>query len=266
MFKKLFMMKKLSFVLLLSLSFLFVKSYAQCPLTEAVDFTVTDLEGNEYQLFDILDNQNKYVLIDFFYTTCGPCQQTAPKVNNAYEYFGCNNHDVVFLAIDNGDNNAQCEAFDQQFGVHYPTISGTEGGGNAVCAAYGIGAYPTVILIAPDHTIVEQDIWPIPTAQTLINILEGYGLTEQNCDISVDEIMDVTFDVFPNPSNGIVNIQTDQTETYTIKVYDISGKMVFENCMDENQKQIDLTGVEKGMYILHFSNDKHQFRKELIIR
>ncbi len=244
---------------------MFVKSYAQCPLTEAVDFTVTDLEGNEYQLFDILDNQEKYVLIDFFFTTCVPCQQTAPKVNEAYEYFGCNKHDVVFLAIDNGNNNAQCEAFDEQFGVHYPTISGTEGGGNAVCAAYSIGAYPTIILIAPNHEIVVQDIWPISTAQTIINILETHGLTEQDCDIAVDETAVVKFDVFPNPSHGIFNITNHQTDAYDIKVYDISGKMVFESCMDENQKQIDLTGLQKGMYILHLSNDKHQFRKEVII-
>jgi len=43
-------------------------SSAQCPLTEAVDFTVTDIEGHTWNLFTELD-QGKYVLIDFFYTT-----------------------------------------------------------------------------------------------------------------------------------------------------------------------------------------------------
>ena len=38
---------------------------AQCPLTEAVDFTATDIDGVTWNLFDELDN-GKYVLIDFW--------------------------------------------------------------------------------------------------------------------------------------------------------------------------------------------------------
>ena len=38
------------------------------PLTEAVDFTATDIEGVEHNLFSILDG-GQYVCIDFFFTT-----------------------------------------------------------------------------------------------------------------------------------------------------------------------------------------------------
>ena len=64
----------------------------------------------------------------------------------------------------------------------YPTISGVEGGGTAICNAYGIPAYPTVIIIAPDHSIVVQDIWPIPNAQIFIDPLEGFGCEQHDCD------------------------------------------------------------------------------------
>jgi hypothetical protein len=40
-------------------------SYGQTPLTEAVDFTATDIEGNEWNLFEVLD-AGQYVLIDFW--------------------------------------------------------------------------------------------------------------------------------------------------------------------------------------------------------
>ena len=49
--------------------FTFNALVAQTNLTEAVDFTVKDVHGELYQLFDILDNQEKYVLIDFFSIT-----------------------------------------------------------------------------------------------------------------------------------------------------------------------------------------------------
>lgn len=42
-------------------------SYSQTNLTEAVDFTATDIYGNEINLFSILDG-GQYVCIDFFAT------------------------------------------------------------------------------------------------------------------------------------------------------------------------------------------------------
>ena len=165
---------------------------AQCPLTTAVDFTVTDTDGNTHVLFDYLDD-GKYVLIDFFYTTCGPCQITAPKVSEAYTYFGCNTGDLVVLGIDYGDTDAEVIQFEQTFGVIYPSSSGEEGGGTPVCTAYGITAYPTVILIAPDRSIVEQDIWPIENGAYIVSVVEPYGPQGNSCEASPTEIASYSF-------------------------------------------------------------------------
>ena len=43
-------------------------AYPQTNLTEAVDFTATDVFGVEHNLFEILD-AGQYVCIDFFFTT-----------------------------------------------------------------------------------------------------------------------------------------------------------------------------------------------------
>lgn len=59
-------MKKLT--LAIGLFFAITFSYAQTSLTEAVDFTVTDVYGEEINLFSILDG-GQYVCIDFFFTT-----------------------------------------------------------------------------------------------------------------------------------------------------------------------------------------------------
>ena len=58
-------MKKLTLFIGLLLATTF--SFAQTPLTVAVDFTATDVEGVEHNLFDILD-AGQYVCIDFFFT------------------------------------------------------------------------------------------------------------------------------------------------------------------------------------------------------
>lgn len=55
-----------NFTLIIGLLLATTFSYAQTPLTVAVDFTATDIEGVEHNLFDILD-AGQYVCIDFFF-------------------------------------------------------------------------------------------------------------------------------------------------------------------------------------------------------
>lgn len=198
-------MKKL-FTLILALAFGFGLK-AQCPLTQAVDFTATDVHGTEVHLFDILDG-GQYVLIDFFFTTCGPCQQATPKVVESYYAMGCNMHDVFYMEIATGDSDAACLNWVNTYGVEYPTISG-QAGGTGICSQYQIGAYPTLIVIAPDRSIVINDLWPINNAQTVINALEQLGLQQHDCNapsydpqvsITVDQVLEteVTATLTPN--------------------------------------------------------------------
>ena len=179
---------------------------AQCPYTEAIDFTATDCHGTEVHLFDILDG-GQAVLIDFFFTTCGPCQQATPKIVESYYAMGCNMHDVFYMEISTSDGDAACQNWANNYGVEYPTIS-TNGGGNTICSQYGIQQYPTVILIMPNRQIVIQDLWPINNAQTIITALEQQGLQQHDCNatyapqviIAVDQVLEteVTATFTPN--------------------------------------------------------------------
>lgn len=64
--KKLFTMRK--FTLTVALFFAALFAFSQTYLTEAVDFTGTDIYGEEFNLFEKLD-EGQYVVIDFFFTT-----------------------------------------------------------------------------------------------------------------------------------------------------------------------------------------------------
>ena len=199
-------MKKV-FTLILALAFGFGLK-AQCPLTTAVDFTATDCHGTEIHLFDILDG-GQAVLIDFFYTTCVPCQQATPKIAESYTIMGCNMHDVYYMEITPYDANAACQNWVNNYGIEYPTI-GTTGGGAAIINQYQIGAFPTVILIMPDRSIVIQDLWPISNAQTIVNALGQHGVMPHDCNppvvydpqvaLSIDEVTEnsITATFTPN--------------------------------------------------------------------
>lgn len=161
---------------------------AQCPITTAVDFTATDCHGTEVHLFDILDS-GQYVLIDFFFTSCGPCQQATPKIRDSYTAFGCNMYDVFYMEISDRDSDAACQNWVNNYSIEYPTISGAAGG-STICGStmYNIPAFPTVILIAPDRSIVIQDLWPINNAQTIITQLEAHGIQQHDCTEPTGEL------------------------------------------------------------------------------
>ena len=196
-------MKKIfTFIFAIALS---LNMLGQCPLTTAVDFTATDCHGTDVHLFDILDG-GQYVLIDFFFTTCGPCQQATPKIVESYYAFGCNMYDVFYIEVSVSDGDAACQNWAANYGVEYPTIS-TAGGGNTICSTYGISQYPTVILIAPDHSIVIQDLWPIGSAQAVISALTPYGIEQHDCTAPIT-----------NPEVAITidqALETEITATFT---------------------------------------------------
>lgn len=198
-------MKK-AFTLILALAFGFGLK-AQTDLTQAVDFTATDVHGTEIHLFDILDN-GQAVLIDFFYTTCGYCIQSIPYMVQSYQALGCNMHDVFYIEVDYGDSEQACLNWVNSHNVEYPTISGVNGG-TAICSQYHISYFPTVILIMPDHSIAIQDLYPIPNAQTVINQLGAHGIQQHDCNtvtydpqvtIAIDDVTDnsITATFTPN--------------------------------------------------------------------
>lgn len=261
------MKKFLSFIAVI---ILFGTVTAQTPLTTAVDFTVTDTEGHSFNLFNKL-NSNKYVLIDFFYTTCGPCQATAPKVSGAYTNLGCNGGNVFFIGIDDRSTNAQVLAFDATYNAIYPGVSGTEGGGAAPTSAYGISAWPTVILIAPNKNIVEQDIWPIADAADLTTVITGLGGVTQACSSGIDEseIIRVAY-VFPNPARGQFTysyaLENNDGNTY-FEMFNMIGEKVYSEKITDlrNNLKVSTSSFSAGVYVSKLVNSKGVIQTDKII-
>ena len=220
------MKKALLFVFALVLSF---GLKAQCPLTQAVDFTATDCHGTEVHLFDILDG-GQYVIIDFFYTACGPCQQATPKIRDSYTALGCNMYEVYYMEISDRDSDAVCLNWVSNYGIEYPTISGVAGG-SGICNTYQIGAFPTVILVTPDHSIVINDLWPINNAQTVINALAPYGIQQHDCTPPVGELT-ITPDTL-----WFSNMGEDQTFTILNETADA---VTIENVVPEGGSALEI--------------------------
>ncbi len=60
------------------------------------------------------------------------------------------------------------------------------------------------------------------------------------------------FNVYPNPSNGLVTIEiTGNTQPVTVGVYNMVGQLIIETSLDANQaQQVDLSGAQGGIYLV----------------
>lgn len=71
-------------------------------------------------------------------------------------------------------------------------------------------------------------------------------------------------EIYPNPSNGIFKISTVQNNS-EIVVYEISGKKVFNAQLNENINSIDLSHLNKGVYIISVQSEDKFINQKLII-
>ena len=82
--------------------------------------------------------------------------------------------------------------------------------------------------------------------------------------LGLSESEQVSFSVFPNPTNDILNIQFlgDVTST-SFEIIDLQGRKVTEGAVNSTNTKIDLTEIQAGNYFLKLgiSNRKIQFMK-----
>ena len=258
----------------LFLGFLFWQFAAlngQTYLETAVNFTVEDVDGNVHELFDYLED-GKYVVIDFFFTTCGPCIGSVPILSEAFEKYGCNTEDVFFLGINYGESNFDLFNYVQDYGYLLPAASGWQGGANEVVFDYGIYAFPTVILIAPDKQILHQDIFPV-TAYNLddaIQNLAGIQPSTDGCLTVPTSTLEIPEDaglnslsIFPNPVQGNrVHLKSNlrKQETMKLEIFSVHGQLVaveqrLEMVAGELVSTIDLPVLQAGVYHLKVTNE-----------
>lgn len=244
------------------------------------DFTVTDLDGVEHNLYDYTAS-GKYVLVDFYAYWCGPCMQYAPFVNDFYHKYGCNEGSLIVIGVEYEGTIEQCHGFEESAGINnanpFPVCSGLEGGGAAVHAAYGASAFPTYIAITPENVLLDNDIWPMgadPVA-TLESAFPDGSLVEMECGtVSVNE-SEVTssFNLSPNPANAVAFINANvvnEMSKVNVLVYDATGKLVIYEQWNNltsgsNRFQLNTSLLRAGLYTVQLVNENTTVHSERLV-
>ncbi len=98
----------------------------------------------------------------------------------------------------------------------------------------------------------------------------GSGYTVDNIrvatSLSTDKFNTNTLSVFPNPSNGIVNISNSETALLNnVSVMDINGRTVKNvQLSDVSEAQINISDLSAGVYMMNISSDQGTITKKIV--
>ncbi len=74
--------------------------------------------------------------------------------------------------------------------------------------------------------------------------------------LSTKEIKNLDFEVFPNPTTDVVNVQLPTgTNSATAKVFDTSGRLIATQEISNPREQINISTLASGIYVLRISSE-----------
>jgi thiol-disulfide isomerase/thioredoxin len=120
-----------------------------------INFELKNPEGNKILFSDIVE-KNKYTLLDFWASWCGPCRKAMPQIKEIYEKYDKKGLAVVSLSLDT-DGEAWKKAIDE-LGMTWTQLCNPDGGSREVGQAYGIEFIPTMLIISQDGKIAARGL------------------------------------------------------------------------------------------------------------
>jgi cytochrome c biogenesis protein CcmG, thiol:disulfide interchange protein DsbE len=136
----------------------------------APDFTLLVLNQQNKQKMSLADLKGKPVVLNFWSSTCQPCQDEIPLLETQWER--AQTQGVVFLGIDVEDTTSDGLQFLHQYGMTYPSVIDSNG---STLVDYGVTYTPETIFINREGKVVSAVRMEITSQQLQTNLQKILG-------------------------------------------------------------------------------------------
>jgi len=103
------------------------------------DFSYVEVSGTRHTLSEMLETK-KAVMLNFWYTTCVPCQSEFPAIQKAYEVYG---NKMGIIALDSQDSSKEIAAFKADRGLTFHMALDAAN----VTGRFGVQGFPTTVIV-----------------------------------------------------------------------------------------------------------------------
>jgi peroxiredoxin len=116
----------------------------------APDFTTRDLKGDRMRLADL---RGKYVLLNFWSTTCAPCIGEIPDLQETYKTFK-NDDRVVMISLALDPSEREVKALLKKYQMPWRQVILRGEFDDPIARAYKVTGIPNTLIIGPDGKLV----------------------------------------------------------------------------------------------------------------
>ncbi|MNY26562.1 Thiol-disulfide oxidoreductase ResA [compost metagenome] len=127
-----------------------------------IDFVSTTPEGAQLSLKEVI-SKNKYTLVDFWASWCGPCRKENPHVVKTFNTFKDKGFTVLSVSLD--EDAVKWKDAIAKDGMPWYHVSSLKGWKEPAAALYNIKAIPQNVLVDSQGKIVATNL----RAETLFN-------------------------------------------------------------------------------------------------
>lgn len=115
--------------------------------TEAPDFTLNDISGNQITLSDF---RGKWVILDFWGSWCAPCLKGMPELKEIYSAYSGR---LEIIGVNCNDTEESWKSTVSRLQLPWIQVFQPEDG--TVAATYSVTAYPTKVVVDPEGKIIK---------------------------------------------------------------------------------------------------------------
>lgn len=93
---------------------------------------------------------------------------------------------------------------------------------------------------------------------------------DQDCDPATVAIRDVKADlnvsIYPNPTKNILNVTIAINEEMNVQLFDMNGKQVYQNNVNQNGLVIDMTALNNGVYLVKITTTNGAYTVQKVVK
>ena len=119
------------------------------------DFSVNDIDGKQYSLLDVI-SKNKYTLVEFWASWCGPCRREIPHMKKVYAKYKSKGFEIFSYSLD--DKEKSWIKASEEDGIDWTNTSDLLADSSPIVELFAVYGVPRNYLVDSEGKILAIDL------------------------------------------------------------------------------------------------------------